>query len=353
MKAKKWTQKKFFGFGLITSNVLLCLTVWRVYRFAVLCFRPLGCSSDRAHTFMVLQPTKSTNVFRFHHWNGIRPHAHTIPSKCMLNNGKIYVIVIKTYRWQLIFQAHRRQRTEEQKMPEKGNNKSLDVVCVCVCVVVLLLRAYAMHACVVVHSVFLWVYRASISCPCASCFVSVFGFWVVHHMRCAMCILCVSGFVCLWECVSLHLCFSSSKWTSSHRGGSRTASKWIVFITKMCVFSNSHFEPSLVCHHLISFFSFFLSEFFSRNYIIMCNNNNKLWNHNGRNSHQRSIARWSSLLPHPLCSLFSLFLSRRVSVMFSNHFSFLSFVFSLSYSLIVAWLLATSHWPLAAATDIW
>lgn len=62
MKAK---NKKFFGFDLIThyiltSSVLLCVcsslhtasSQWRVDRFAVLCFWPLGCSSNTADTHL-------------------------------------------------------------------------------------------------------------------------------------------------------------------------------------------------------------------------------------------------------------------------------------------------------------
>lgn len=191
-------------------------------------------SSNRRHTFMVLQPTKSTNVFRFHHWKEIRPH--TMPTKCMLNNGKIYVIVIKTYRWQLIFQAHRKKNTSKRKRQISG--------CV-VRFVLLVVRLQHIARCTQTHmrpSIVSFCesieHRLVVPVPVVLYQFLVFGSFIICAAQCAYC-----GHIrYMRECVSsfivLHFVRAPNERTSSHRRQHQNES----FLLLQCVYSRAPFS---------------------------------------------------------------------------------------------------------------
>lgn len=191
-----------------------------------------------------------------------------MPSKCMLNNGKIYVIVIKTYRWQLIFQAHRK-KTSKRKRQISGR---------VVRFVLLVVRLQHITHCAQTHmrpSIVSFCesieHRLVVPVPVVLYQFLVFGSFIICAAQCAYC-----GYICENVC-RRSLFFTSSELRTSERAAIEDS-------IKMNRFYYSLFEPFFVWHR----FSLFLSSF-SRNYIIMCNNNNKFENINCGGQHSPAL----------------------------------------------------------------
>lgn len=245
----------------------LFLAQWRVYRFAVYCV--LGHSDApyiRTHTFMVLQPSKATNVFRFHHGdeevkkkarrktsahNAIEMYAKQRQNLCHRNKD----ISMTTY-----FSS-----AQQNKKKYIYTKRKQRISCRVVCALCRLSSVFCIRTSYIVGIAYIRIHVAIVSfcesiehrlvvpVPVVLYQFLVFGSFIICAAQCAY---------CMRECVSVFFVSLRPNETNKRTGSeqpSRTASKWIVFITKLCVFSGFLFQAIFVWHHSVPFFFFFSS----------------------------------------------------------------------------------------------